>query len=227
MLRCCIVAAAVAVSGCASTSASSKAVQPSLAHSQVVAPQEEDENAAPTTRTFWTVFERDLRRRCGPRCSFSLTGSSLMQLELSPNGQAMASDAGHLRREYRSVRGNTEELTQWTHSYAGSWTEGRGRLGLRLTATQTSCVRRRSPNAPKVECPKPKTIRARCVRLAVELDEAPQTEARAWRCRVHPRDAPSEASSAPWLFGITTPLAVIDAGRGRAFRSVRKVEKPN
>jgi len=178
--------------------------------------------AAPRTIRLASAYKTDRNERCGGSCRFRQHGHSRLTLTIAPNGAAHAEDQGYLRREYRGVDGNREEITKWKHHWRGSWAQKHGRFVLQLDAAQSDCERQSHANAERVPCgPKPATLKLVCRNIDLSSDD--KRVHSGWQCRGRGLRR-QDATRGPWLFGSNHAWHIFDHTFGR---EVRLQQRPN
>ncbi len=125
--------------------------------------------------------------------------STAVTIRLAEDGSVEVTDIGsdrfgNLHRDGR----HTEEVTQWSSAWSGTWTRTESALTLRLSPTAESCTHDGQP------CPVPGALLVTCERAALPLEPA----AEGWRCAM--TGAPHTAG--PWLL---VEGRCVEQGRGR------------
>jgi len=153
----------------------------------------------------------EMADRCGRRCRFKVNAESTTTLRLSPNGVAEASDEGALLERLRAATIRSVHLTEWERGWSGSWSEGNGRLQVKLEPRELAC--KRTSDAGDVDNPcSPLPLELRCRSITVGLSHPKGRTARAWSCRSkHPRRT-HPLTQFPWVFGLHKSIVALDGG---------------
>jgi hypothetical protein len=131
--------------------------------------------------------------------------SSRVKGVLLPGGKARVEDRGELKRSHLSrTWGHSEELTDWSVEWIGTWRRAGARLLLELKSERRSCsevVRRPGEKDQRRGCPSVRAVTLECERARVSVASASgaaTTMQPAWRCftRAHVIGTPT-----PWVFG--------------------------
>ncbi|RLB61053.1 MAG: hypothetical protein DRI90_12260 [Deltaproteobacteria bacterium] len=155
--------------------------------------------------------ELRLGTRCGPRCAYLKSGQSITSLQLGPTGRAEARDEGTLLETFDSVAGATEQATEWSRSWVGTWSKDPESLTLRLAPTDAKCQQDPSSGEPDSPC-LPTELQLECSHQTITLRIDKAGTALALVCEAKDQGPQLAATRLPWVFGVKKSLLSVDFG---------------
>jgi hypothetical protein len=155
---------------------------------------------------------------CGGDCKYRQRGHSRLQLDIAKNGVVSVANEGVALEEFDSIAGGTQQQTEWSRTWAGSWTHAEGRMVLDLAPGTTSCQRKDANGATDVapDCGE-LALQLVCKTTNLMLHTPKNRRERVWVCRPKGRVAAKTGMTPfPWVFGIDAQVDMSDRSNAGA-----------